>query len=502
MNCEDKPQKFYLLNSKFWILDSGSMHDHFVGGEWIRGEGELFHSTNPSTGEEFFRTKQASAIEVRAAFRAATDALSNWADRAFEERAEIARRFAGVVQSRREEFGHTISMETGKPHWEANQEVDTVIRKIELSIEAYRQRTGTKSEKSGPTLSVVSHAPHGVVTVLGPFNFPAHLPNGHIVPALIAGNCVVFKPSELAPSVGALMVDCWREAGLPPGCLNLVQGGRTIAECILDWPDLAGVLFTGSARTGLAIHQRFAGRPNVILALEMGGNNPMVVLETPDPIAAARTIVVSAFISAGQRCTCTRRLILVDSAVLPELVRTTEQIVVGPPGEGPFIGPVINVPAAQRVLQAQQQLIDLGATTLVKCRPTKQGLPFLQPGIIDVTGISSVADEEVFGPLLTITRVRDFSEAIEAANRTRFGLAAGLIGGREPDFALFRRRVRAGIINWNRPTTGASSAAPFGGIGLSGNHRPSAFYAADYSAYPIATMQSAELIAPDYPGLP
>jgi len=478
------------------------MHDHFVGGEWIRGHGEAFCSTNPATGTELFRTRQASSAEVTAAFAAASKAFPRWADRSFEERVGVARHFASVVQSRREDLRLAISNETGKPRWEANQEVDTVIKKVDLSIDAYRQRTGIKSGRSGNSISVLSHAPHGSVAVLGPFNFPAHLPNGHIVPALLAGNCVVFKPSELTPSVGAMMTVFWHEAGLPPGCLNLIQGGRTTADLILDQPRLAGVFFTGSARTGTAIHRRFAGRPDVILALEMGGNNPMVVLESPGATMAARTIAVSAFISAGQRCTCTRRLILVSFSVLSELVRITEQISIGVPDENPFIGPLINESAARQILQAQQQLVKLGAKTLVECRPAQKGLPFLRPGMIDVTGVSGVSDEEVFGPLLMVTRVSDFENAIEVANQTRFGLAAGLIGGHEKDFERFRSNIRAGIINWNRPTTGASSAAPFGGIGHSGNHRPSAFYAADYCAYPVATVESPELIAPEYPGLP
>jgi succinylglutamic semialdehyde dehydrogenase len=478
------------------------MHDHFVGGQWIRGQGESLLSINPATGAELFHTRQAASEEVAAAFAAAEQAFPKWADRPFAERADIARRFASIVETRREEFALAISNETGKPLWEASQEVDTVIKKVDLSIDAYRERTGTKSEKSGNSFSVLSHAPHGVVAVLGPFNFPAHLPNGHIVPALLAGNCVVFKPSELTPSVGALVTAFWNEAELPSGCLNLLQGSRSTAESILDQHELAGVFFTGSAQTGTAIHRRFAGRPDVILALEMGGNNPMVVLENPDLRMAARTIAVSAFISAGQRCTCTRRLILVDSSVLPELIQITEQIRVGAPHENPFCGPLIRVSASQRVLQTQQRLVQQGAKTLVECRTTEQGTPFLRPGVIDVTGVSSVPDEEVFGPLLMVIRVDDFTEAIEIANQTRFGVAAGLIGGREQDFEWFRRKVRAGIINWNRPTTGASSAAPFGGIGLSGNHRPSAFYAADYCAYPVATMESPEVVAPKYPGLP
>jgi succinylglutamic semialdehyde dehydrogenase len=432
------------------------------------------------------------------------EAFPNWAEQPFAERIKIARRFAEIVRARREEFAQAISMETGKPRWEANQEADTVARKIDLSIEAYHQRTGNRSDKSGHTASELSHAPHGVVAVLGPFNFPAHLPNGHIAPALIAGNCVVFKPSELTPLVGALMVNFWREAGLPPGCLSLLQGGRTTAELILASTELTGVFFTGSARTGIAIHERFAGRPDIILALEMGGNNPMVVLKGADRIAAARTIAISAFISAGQRCTCTRRLILVEDYMLPELIRIIDQIRVGSPDEVPetFIGPLINQVAAQKVLQAQAELVEHGAEILVKCQPAKKGVPFLRPGLLDVTSLSQPPDEEIFGPLLLMTRVSDFGAAMLKANSSRYGLAAGLIGGRKEDFELFRRRVRAGIINWNRPTTGASSAAPFGGIGLSGNHRPSAFYAADYCAYPIATLQSEELIAPEYPGLP
>jgi succinylglutamic semialdehyde dehydrogenase len=479
------------------------MRDHFIDGEWVAGCGEPFCSINPATGKELFYTSHASATEVTAAFLAAGKAFCLWADTDFEARTRVARRFASLVQTRRQEIGLVISQETGKPLWESSQEVDAVVKKIDLSIEAYQQRTGSKSEKSGSGFATLSHAPHGIVAVFGPFNFPAHLPNGHIVPALIAGNCVVFKPSDLTPMASAVLIDCWREAGLPAGCLNLLQGDRRTAELVLDRPELAGVFFTGSVQTGMAIHRRFAGRPEVILALEMGGNNPMVVLEGTNLLIAARIIAASAFISAGQRCTCTRRLILVEPAVLPELLQITEEIALGAPDEvpEPFIGPVINEPAAQRILQTQRQLVEQGAKILVECRPAKRGLPFLQPGIIDVTGLSGLPDQEIFGPLLTVTEARDFDEAIALANQTRFGLAAGLIGGNESGFSVFRRKVRAGIINWNRPTTGASSAAPFGGIGLSGNHRPSAFYAADYCAYPVATMQSTELTTPRHPGL-
>jgi succinylglutamic semialdehyde dehydrogenase len=479
------------------------MLDHFIGGHWIRGGGQPFSSTNPATGEQVFQTRNADSSEVASAFQTAKAAFQKWAEDSPEQRFQVARQFATIVETRRQEFISAISRETGKPLWESKQEVDTVIKKIDLSISAYAERTGYHEQEAGQARSVLSHAPHGTVAILGPFNFPAHLPNGHIVPALIAGNCVVFKPSELTPLTGSLLADCWREAGLPAGCLNLLQGSRSTAEFILERPEVAGVFFTGSPTTGVAIHQRFATRPDVILALEMGGSNPMVVLDSNDAVAAARIVAVSAFISAGQRCTCTRRLIVLGEKILPELIRITETIRVGAPNDlpEPFMGPVINSPAANKVLNAQKELVANGAKILAECRPAKNGIPFLKPGILDVTAVDNLPDAEVFGPLIQLIRVLDFDAAITEANRTRFGLAAGLIGGKEKDFEIFRRRVRAGIINWNRPTTGASSAAPFGGVGLSGNHRPSAFYAADYCAYPVATLQSSELSRIEYQGL-
>jgi succinylglutamic semialdehyde dehydrogenase len=479
------------------------MFDHFIGGQWIRGQGQPFSSTNPATGEQVFQSRNADSSEVATAFQTAKGAFQKWAENSAEERFQVARNFASIVDRQRQEFVTAIACETGKPLWESNQEVDTVVKKVELSISAYAERTGSREQQMGQARSVLSHAPHGIVAILGPFNFPAHLPNGHIVPALIAGNCVVFKPSELTPLTGSLLADCWREAGLPAGCLNLLQGDRSTAEFILERPEVAGVFFTGSATTGVAIHRRFATRPEVILALEMGGNNPMVVLETNDAVAAARTVAISAFISAGQRCTCTRRLIVVGNEMLPELIGITESIEVGAPNDlpEPFLGPLITSSAANKVLNAQRELLANGAKILVECRPAKKGIPFLKPGILDVTGLDNLPDEEVFGPFIQVTRVSDFDAAITEANRTRFGLAAGLIGGTEKEFEIFRLHVRAGIINWNRPTTGASSAAPFGGVGLSGNHRPSAFYAADYCAYPVATLQSEELSVVEYPGL-
>ena len=480
------------------------MRDHLIAGRWVEGSGHAFYAANPTGDGAPPAFRIAGRDEVLAACSAAHSAFPGWSQSPYEQRARVADEFAAVVTRRKPELAEAISRDTGKPRWEAEQEIDTVVRKIALSQSAYQQRTGSSIQEAAPgTTARLTHFPYGVFGVLGPFNFPAHLPNGHIVPALLAGNTVVFKPSELTPAAGALLADYWQETSLPPGVLNLVQGDRTTAECLLDFPNLAGVLFTGSASTGRAVHGRFGGKPEVLLALEMGGNNALIVLPTADAAATARTIAASAFLTAGQRCTCTRRLILVEDEILPELIKLTRALRVGrwfdePP---PFCGPVISKKAADRVLLAQQQLVEAGATSLEPCQADQLGSPFLRPGILDVTAVTNLPDEEIFGPLLLVQRAANLDEAIALANKTRYGLAAGLIGGDRSQYEYFRSRIRAGIVNWNRPTTGASSGAPFGGIGASGNHRPSAFYAADYSAYPVASLEGETVFSPNFPGM-
>jgi succinylglutamic semialdehyde dehydrogenase len=486
-----------------------SLRDHFINGAWHAGAGEAFHSVNPELDEPAFEARNATADEVDAAFVAARDAAREWRDLLFNERAERVRRYADEVKRRTEEFAAAISFETGKPLWESRTEVASIVAKVAISIQAYQQRTGETRSAAGEATAVLRHRPHGVVGVLGPFNFPGHLPNGHIVPALLAGNCVVFKPSELTPGVGALMAECWSRSGLPAGVLNLVQGGRETAEAIVNHPGLDGLYFTGSAPTGLSLHRKFAGRPEVILALEMGGNNPLIVCDVADFDAAAGLTILSAYQTAGQRCTCARRLIVVENEDLPAILsRLTERIraiKVGYPGgvEDVFCGPVIHNRAADRVMSFQDALERAGAAVLVPVTRPNPARPLLRPGLIDVTNVARREDEEIFGPLLQLVRVPDFEAAIAEANATRFGLAAGLISDRRDLWEKFQRRVRAGVVNWNRPLTGASSAAPFGGIGQSGNYRPGAYYAADYCAYPVASLE-VDVVRPPapVPGLP
>jgi succinylglutamic semialdehyde dehydrogenase len=377
-----------------------------------------------------------------------------------------------------------------------------MANKVAISIQSYRERTGEKSGPLGDATAVLRHKPHGVVAVFGPYNFPGHLPNGHIVPALLAGNCVLFKPSELTPKVAELTVKCWIEAGLPDGVLNLLQGARETGVALAGNPCIDGLFFTGSSRTGNLLHNQFAGRPDKILALEMGGNNPLIVDQVADVDAAVYTIVQSAFISAGQRCTCARRLLVPQGewgdALLARLVQVAGQLKVGRYDEqpAPFMGSVISLGAAEQLLQAQQQLLGKSATALLAMTQPLPGAALLTPGIIDVSAVAERADEEFFGPLLQVIRYADFEGAIAEANNTQFGLAAGLLSDSNARYQQFWLQSRAGIVNWNKQLTGAASTAPFGGVGASGNHRASAYYAADYCAYPVASLESENLSLP------
>jgi succinylglutamic semialdehyde dehydrogenase len=254
------------------------------------------------------------------------------------------------------------------------------------------------------------------------------------------------------------------------------------------------VLFTGSSRAGLAINRTLAEQPGKIAALEMGGNNPIVLWDTPLIADAAVLIVQSAFTTAGQRCTAARRLIVKEALfepVVEEVQNLIERIIIGAPFDdpAPFMGPVIDNDAADSLTEGFLHLLSHGGRALSPMRRPRGELPFLTPGLVDTTEMAERPDEELFGPVLQIIRVEDFDEAIAEANNTRFGLSASLIGGSPQDYNRFWANIRAGIVNWNRPTNGASSAAPFGGVGLSGNHRPAAFYAADYCAYPVASTE-------------
>lgn len=473
----------------------------FINGTWLEGQGHDIQSLNPAKNEVIWQGKTATATQVDQAIDAARDAFKTWALMSLEERIVIVEKFAEQLTTNKEALAIAIAQETGKPLWETRTEVGAMVGKVAISLKAYHERTGTVENPMPGAKAFIRHKPHGVVAVFGPYNFPGHLPNGHIVPALIAGNTVVFKPSELTPMVAQETLKLWEKAGLPAGVINLVQGEVDTGKALASHDDIDGLFFTGSSTTGKLLHEQYAGKPGKILALEMGGNNPLIIKDVENTDAVVHDIIQSAFITTGQRCTCARRVFIQEGvegdALIEKLVAATKAIKIGyyDDEEQPFIGSMISERAALGLVDAQAELVELGATALLPLTHKEAGTGFVTPGILDVTAIN-MPDEEHFGPLLKIYRYSDFDKAIAEANNTRFGLSAGLLADSQADYDHFFVRIRAGIVNWNKPITGASSAAPFGGIGDSGNHRASAYYAADYCAFPVASVEAEKVQLP------
>jgi succinylglutamic semialdehyde dehydrogenase len=480
-----------------------------IDGQWFEGKGHSFSSLNPAKNETVWQGNSASDSQVQQAVQAARKAFACWSGLTYSERLAIVKRFGELLLENKTRLATAISEETGRPLWETNGEVAGMIGKIAISEKAFAERTGEVESEMAGSKAYIRHKPHGVVAVFGPYNFPGHLPNGHIIPALLAGNTVVFKPSELTPKVAQITLEVWLAAGLPDGVINLIQGEVETGIALADENDIDGLFFTGSSNVGHLLHKQFAGQPGKILALEMGGNNPLVVNGVSDIDAVVHDILQSAFVTTGQRCTCARRIFIETGQqgdqILQRLVEVSKNIKIGhfDDQDTPFYGSLVSEKAALDMVSAQQKLINLGGKPLLKLEHLEKDTGFVSPGIIDVTGVDSIPDEEYFGPLIKIYRYSNFDKAIAEANNTQFGLSAALLSDSHETYEHFFQVIRAGIVNWNRPTTGANSQAPFGGIGASGNHRASAYYAADYCSYPISSVENEKVTLPENlsPGL-
>jgi len=458
----------------------------------------VLQSICPATLDVVWEGPAADAHEVRSAVARARAAFATWSAESLATRIDAVRRYKDALLANGGRLAEAISRETGKPLWESTQEVASMVAKIDISIQAQADRAGEVERAAAFGRSILRHRPHGVMAVFGPYNFPGHLPNGHIVPALLAGNTIVFKPSEETPLVGQLLAELIASAGFPAGTFNLVQGGRATGVALAE-AKIDGLLFTGSAATGAVLRRQFVDRPEVILALELGGNNPLIAWDG-ERGAVASIIVSSAFMSAGQRCSCARRLIVPEGPLGDSYIEATialaRRLSVGRWDDQPepSMGPIISERAADGVRSAVENLVGLGGRPLLPLETLDApSRAFLSPAVIDVTGLD-VPDAEIFGPVLQVHRVADFDAAIEVANNTAFGLAAGLVSSDRTLWDRYALRARAGVCNWNRPTTGAAGTMPFGGLGESGNHRPSAYYAADYCAYPVASFEAPAVV--------
>jgi succinylglutamic semialdehyde dehydrogenase len=473
----------------------------YINGKFVRAEradGEIV-DRSPSDLKDTVLRADYSYDHVAMASAAARKAFYGWASMKAEERFGYLRRLKEIYLSQADRLAEVISRDTGKPIWEAKTEVTAMIGKIDITIDFSMKLVAEERVPNAlpNTDGVISHRPRGVMAVLGPFNFPGHLPNGHIIPALATGNTVVFKPSEQTPAVGQLMAECYDMAKFPPGVFNLVHGEAETGKRLAAEDQVDAVLFTGSYDVGLKIKQKTLEQHWKLLALEMGGKNATIVWKDADINKAIYESLLGSFLTAGQRCSCTSRLIL-HKSIAPQFIEkfyeTAKKLSIGHWRDSPFMGPLINADAVEKYLRFQEIASREGAERLMRGKVLDVGYEgyYVTPSICLVPKASDASvyqKSEIFGPNVAIYQTESFEEALQINDMTGFGLSMALFTKDKALYEEARMKARVGLLNWNRTTNGASSKLPFGGLGKSGNDRPTAHYAVQYCTTPMASIE-------------
>jgi succinylglutamic semialdehyde dehydrogenase len=484
----------------------------YIDGQWVksdRPDGEFTDISPADLKDEIMRLEYRYDHVARAA-AAAEKAFKSWSLTPVSERFSALRRLKEVYISEADNMATVIARETGKPLWETNTEVKAMINKIDITLDhSMKLVEDTKVPNALPNVDgYIRHRARGVMAILGPFNFPGHLPNGHIIPALATGNTVVFKPSELTPAIGQMMAQMFEKAQFPKGVFNLVQGiGETGKRLCAD-ENVDGVLFTGSYETGLKIKQSTIEHYWKLLALEMGGKNATVVWDDADLNKALYETIQGAYLSAGQRCSGTSRIILHKSIAekfTERFYETAKKLTIGYWKDNPFMGPLINSDAVEKYLRFQEIAQREGCERLMRGKALDTGRPgyYVTPSICLVKEFkedSVYQKSEIFGPNVAIYTVDDFDQALKINDSTGFGLSLAVFTKDRARYDRAVQEARCGLVNWNRTTNGASSRLPFGGFGKSGNDRPTAHYAVQYCTVPISTLEDTTEL--DLKGMP
>ncbi len=473
----------------------------YINGKFVKvekGDGSI-KDISPADLNDVVMTVPYSHAHVDQAVEAARKAYLPWARLPFSERKAYLMRLKEAFETMKEQMAEAICRDTGKPKWEALTEVAALGSKIDITLNFSMDLA--KEERIANALpqveGVIRHKPRGVMVVIGPFNFPAHLPNGHIIPSLAAGNTVILKPSEQTPLVAQVMAQCYEKAGFPPGVFNLVQGDGETGRKLVVHEAIDGILFTGSYEVGLRIKQETHNHYWKILALEMGGKNATVVWNDAQMDKAIYETLIGAYLTAGQRCSCTSRIIVhpkIAEEFTEKFYQAAKKLTIGHWSENNFMGPLINAASVEKYIRFQEIANRENCESLMrgKALDMKHKGYYVTPSIHLVKKFdenSVYQKSEIFGPNVAIYQSDDFDETLKIVNSTGFGLVMALFS---KDKALYEKALleaRVGLLNWNRTTNGASSKLPFGGMGKSGNDRASAHYAIQYCTVPVASLE-------------
>jgi len=453
--------------------------------------GATFESVDPATRDTVVLRAQADLSAVESAANAARRAASTWRRGGLNTRVDALRKVQAKVSDHKERIAAAITAEMGKPLVEARIEAGSIAGKIEgvigqLAHELPTAHPGAPGEQR--------FHPLGVVGIIGPFNFPVHLLNTHVIPSLLVGNTIVAKPSEVTPLAGQRYAELFHDAGFPAGVLNVVHGLGPTGAAMVESRGIDGIIFTGSYETGRRIRQATFERPEKKVCLELGGKNPAVVLDDADLEQAVREIVLGALLTAGQRCTATSRVIVtpgIAEALQTRLVEAFSKVRPGDPkDEMTFMGPVATEASRQRFLASLGRLRDEGAEVLLESEALDGGA-YVTPSLYRVMGTEPSLHNEHFGPHVDLEVATDEADAIARAAANPYGLSASLFSQRRSALEDFYDAVRVGVLNFNRSTNGASGLLPFGGTGMSGNWMPAGSGAPRLGTFPVAMLQAA-----------
>ena len=492
------------MATRFKLSADIQVKGNYVQGEFSRPKevnGEWTGRSPADFGDEIGQI-QYSYSSVDEAVQSSRNAFHPWRRLSVAERAAYLKKYQTALKRHEDLLIEVIAREVGKPLWEAKTELIAMMDKVDITIQ---DAMAFVADFEIPTVDRVQgkcrYRPLGVMAVIGPFNFPGHLPNGHIVPALLTGNAVIFKPSEKTPLVGQVMAQCFQEAEFPSGVFNLIQGEREVGRRLVTHEGIDGVLFTGSYEVGTRIKQDTLQQHWKLLALEMGGKNSAIVCSDADLDVAIHQSLLGAFLTTGQRCSATSR-IMVERSILAEFVarfhERSKVFKIGHPMDSPFMGPLIDQGSVDRFMKF------LGIATREGCEVIMRGKSleletagnYVTPSIclashssLEQSRRSVYQQTELFAPNVVIMGVDSLEEAIAQANVTQFGLAASVFTKSQQVYEKCWDGLEAGVINWNKATVGASSKLPFGGLKKSGNHFPTAVLAPLYCTFPVASLE-------------
>lgn len=482
--------------------------DYFHGSFHLASDNpyQVINKTSPANTDHFLWEVPTHKTHVPKVISSAQQGFKNWKTKTATEKKELLKKYQEIVLSKKETIARSIALETGKPYWEALTEVTAVIGKVDITLNDSFGRIQTKTyDNIAPqTQGTVTYKPLGVCLVIGPFNFPCHLANGQILSALMAGNSIIYKPSEKTIHSAQLLIECFHEAGFPAGVINFINGGADIATELLKERSIKGIYFTGSKEVGVAILKQTHKDLSKLVALELGGKNTTILHKDAQVDQALAELLRSCFLTSGQRCTATSRVAIhasLKDEVIGKFHDLAKKLIIDHPIEyehEPFMGPLVDAKSLDNYLLYMGMAKREGFDEVMRGKALEKKHPgyYVSPSIHYADKLpeqNRFFNSEIFGPNCTFIPYQEIEEAIYLANQGEYGLSGAVF---TQDQALFQHcldSIEAGIFNWNRSTVGASSKLPFGGVKGSGNYRPAGVSMIDACAYPVASLQQETL---------